>query len=164
MSVPRWSQVEDDLLREHFRSNRDCTELIPCRTKDAIKSRARTLGLTQPDTPWTAALVRRVSRMAAHYTDEEIASAVGRTVAAVRDKISGLRRPPRMRFPSAAPIASDIRERCYAERISLQKLYRFIGTDRFLAERRIRRYNAIHPALSDAVRILGGELYVEWED
>ena len=106
-----------------------------------------------------AALLRRmpVSEAVKHFDDET----PDRVMQMVRYfKIRGRRRS----FAAAGnPMLDAILQRAVEKDCSLRDLDRAIGSKSYFGTRDFRSYLSGR-YIADAVRYLGGELYIEWED
>jgi hypothetical protein len=164
---PVWAEWEDELVRTHAPDYQLLAELLPHRTYRAIGSRAELLDVTSLKR-WTKPALQKLYKLLWEGCpfDEIVQCFPGRSRKALDDMAMkmGMRRGRKFRVTSKVRLASDIRERCANEGVSLTTIYRAVRGDGFLCERRIKQDGLNYRATSEAVELLGGELYAEWED
>lgn len=161
---PRWMDADDALVRAHYPDIKLLLELLPDRTKPAIKARAAKLGLTAPPpTAWTAKECSALRRKRGEglTVRELLPFFPGRTYRAIEDQLRESQIFAGHRMATAKdPLVEAIRQRARHVGMSISELGRRSKAPQYFnrtSSPRIMRH------IAAAVAVLGGELDVEWE-
>ncbi|WP_423066124.1 hypothetical protein [Devosia sp. CN2-171] len=117
--------------------------------------------------PYTLAEIAFLRASLATMSDMQVALVLGRPVTgiAVKRRRLGLRKTPKSGSSGRNLIADEIRERARTSGWSLKALGKVVGTNRHLVgDGYLRRKGLNLRAAAQAVTLLGGELYAEWDD
>ena len=157
-----WSPREDGILRRCHPDWARAERLLVGRSRYAIYSRSRTLGLGHHK-PWRPAEKDLFSKVAASLSDSEIGVMLGRTPKAVETR--RLRQSEVRRHGEKAPtvpLIRDVYEMAATRGVVVSKLTSALGCGRI--KRTVTRRSMSISAVARVVEVLGGELFAEWED
>ena len=153
---------EDRIIRAMHPDYARICSALPHRTYGGVRRRAAALLLVKKKVRWSPAL-RLALREGGFekFTDQEVAQFMGCTVNAAKlaRQSMGIFRPTVAAAEPRSPLVLDIRQRAKEMSIPLTDLLERVGGSKGA----LHRSNA-YSSTAKMVRVLGGELYVEWED
>jgi len=159
-----WSVEEDDLIRQNPSCYQHLQKLLPHRTFDAIKVRARKLGVRKKNRRWTKDQISVMRQLAGKVTDAQAAEILGGSRRSVAHKrlALGLACPASETGPAKVDIIQDLFDAAEAKGLRLSSVTRGLGLSRMKRSANHQRISA--KVVASVVGALGGELYVEWMD
>lgn len=153
----RWRLDEDDIIRQLHPHLEDAEAHLPGRSLEAIKIRARRLGLViRSRKKWTDDRVSVLRQLSSKISDSQAASILGTSTSSIGKKRRemGVLRPPAKRTKYARwPIVGDIQSEAERRGIALRSLGD--GARKQFGSKGYLSYSAIQAMLTD----LGGEAY-----
>ena len=166
-SLNLWSKSEDRAIIRLYPSYDALVKLLPHRTRAAIIARAKVLGIQRKVRKWTGAAVRRLIVQAGQMSMKEVYRAnPGRCHEDIRRYLAEAgATPPKALIKTGIELLDQLRDRCLSQSIQFRTLGRRIGTPDALNLRCHRGSRSLEAQwVEPAVHVLGGELYIEWED
>lgn len=157
-----YEKWEDQIIRGKYPDYKAIGAALPHRTYWALRARAKALGIIKHKVRWSPAL-RIALREGGFekFTDQEIAEFMGCSEGAaeqVRQSMGIFRAKPVAATPRS-PLVLDIRQRARDLGVPLHHLLRRAKC----SSSALHKATQYSPA-ARMVRILGGELFAEWED
>lgn len=164
----RWTEAEDDIIRQFTPDHAELALRLPHRSKQAIHTRVRVLNaaVRQCDSPVTAREEKRIKQLSECFSSVDvIASIMGRNANTIRSILERRRWPMKKARPkpTGSRLYDEVRERAFDMNISFRDL------DRDLAYRS-RFFSSLAQVkdvsigmIAKAVEALGGRLVIEWE-
>jgi hypothetical protein len=168
-----WTNDEDRIVVRLYPDYRALRKTLKRRTYNALRARARSLGVAKRRHIWTTSEVSRLRRLYLNATTQEtLAAFPGMTWWQLAGKARhiGLRgRRPRFKL-TGLRLVDDIRGRAYARGWSMVELDAMAGTKRYFqkagwhsARTRLgTRRDAEHGAWLKAIKALDGQIAVTW--
>lgn len=164
----RWLAKQDNQLRKHYPDLKYLLACLPTRSRSAIITRARDLGLQKPKKQWTAAEIQRLRRLATTMTRQEIISAHPlRKPGDINTALwaHGIVPAKPRQVASGLPLLDDVRGRCRELDLTLKQVGEAVGSSWVLRIGSYKNSSAIRSEkFAEAVSYLGGELYAVWDD
>lgn len=160
-SHEEWTLAEDNILRSSHHNRRRVAEMLPGRTPSAIEHRCFALGLAlNRRFEWTEARMALFEKVAGKVCDREAAAMLGTNTRSVANRRYKLKVPP-FRLPHKKPVTririlEDIKREASSRGQSLRGL---TGGKPLVAFGRLSA-----EAVATAVAVLGGKLFIEWDD
>jgi len=160
-----WARHEDDLVRQLYPDYAALAERLPHRSYYAIRHRCRALNICTHKIPWTSrerAILRRMYPRSSH---REILEALpNRDWAQIRSAAVrfGCRRIKRPYVPTGSKALDLIRKKAYLLGLTMPDLDAIAGTRRFFQRGNWYPFAAARACVK-ALRVLDGELTVEWQ-
>jgi hypothetical protein len=158
-----WTASETKLLRRCYPDYRRACAALPGRTLNAIRSKARRLGITQPLRIWSD---ENLNRLKGPYRQgvpmcELTALFPGKTAKQIwgRAAYSGWRRPRKPPKPTGLIADDTVKAKAFAYKLTQRDLDALAGTRGYFL-RRPSRTNWKN--ISRAVEVLDGQLSIEW--
>lgn len=161
-----WTLKEHEVVVSHWPDITTIERRLPYRSRRAIRGFAGRCNLLTSRHIWTAAEDTKLRKLAAAgYERRAIAEELGLTIGQVAGRLSYTRtaiarKPP---APSANPLVDAVRQRAFEMRMSLADLDRSLGNQKIFQQAAGRQCVRL-AHIEKAVKALGGELTVEWND
>lgn len=165
---PRWTEAEDDVLRQHWPDRKAVEALLPHRSTWAIKGRAKAISATVRvvEKDMTGAEVKRLKALCECFSSYDVIAAImGRKAGTIRHLMH--RRGWHLKKPalskSGSALFDEVRQRAFDMGISFADLDRSLG----YAHQTFARSSAADKVsigmIAKAAEALGGRMVIEWE-
>lgn len=155
-----WSPQELAVIYDHYPDVTKIQKLLPKRTRSAITTQAKVLGLQAKRHPLNAYQVSQVLKLfQTGSTIGDIAAKIGCTHSKVFNCLNGRGLGPGNVLPAVTGIKllDSVRDECRRSGISLRKLRRTIGVE-------LKLTNGSLSACIKAIEYLGGEIDIVWNE
>lgn len=163
-----WTKEEEDIVRRHAGDYQGAVRALGGRRSySAVRSRSQALGLAPKRTHWTGEQVLRLRKVYRWGTPAEMREAFpGRSLGYIHNmaRYFGLSRPRKPFAPTGFPVLDEIRRRCFECALSMVDLDAMAGTGTYFASAGWHARHLRMSAVAKAVKALGGELTVKWDD
>lgn len=163
----RWTDDEDELVREHYLDKAKVAELLPHRSYHAIRTRATHLRVAAPrEKEISGREEKKLKELVECFSSIEVIAAImGRKATTVHSFIK--RRRWTLKLPAPAITGRDlfdeVRRRAFEMKISFRDLDRSLGYRRRTFSRPKDAGDVSIGMIKNAVEALGGRLVIEWE-
>lgn len=165
---PIWTAEEEAILRRHHQDYQAAMRALGGRRSYyAVRHKAQAMGLRTKRGHWTGDQVLRLRKLYRCGTPADIREAFpGRSARYVHGmaRYFGLKRPRKPFAPTGFPVIDQIREKCFECALSMVDLDEMAGTGTYFARAGWHTGQIKMSALAKAVRALGGQLAVKWDD
>lgn len=164
----RWTEGEDEILMAHYPDHDALSRLMPHRTYNACKTRAKVLSFKTRDRgkEMTVVEVKRLKALCECFSSmETIAAIMGRNVrtieaAMVRRGYTLKRAKP---VKSGNDLYDSVRERAFDMGLAYRDLDRSLGHKWPFFSRPSKAHKTSIGMIAKAVEALGGRLVIEWQ-
>jgi hypothetical protein len=158
--APPWTIAELNIIRRCHPDLHEAAKLLPGRTFEAVTTRSKILRL-KSHKRWTAAEDELLHKLWPTHSNPELAAMLGRTARAVRKRRSdyGLVRASN-NIVRHRPLMVDLLAEAQRRGVRLTTLTKALGCPRLKPGRTDHQTKTV----TAQVRVLGGEVYAEWDD
>lgn len=164
----RWTEAEDNIIREFTPDHAELARRLPHRSKQAIHTRVRVLNVAVRlcEKPVTGREEKRIKQLSECFSSVDvIASIMGRNANTIRSILERRRWPMKKARPkqTGSRLYDEVRERAFDMNISFRDLDRDLAyRSRFFSSPAQAKDVSIG-MIAKAVEALGGRLVIEWE-
>lgn len=161
-----WTRREDEMLAELYPDYQKAVAALG-RSYNAVKYRARHLGLTPVRARWTAEMRSRLRKVYSTGSRQAIQAefpTLDFDMVCAKARYFGFRRQRRSFTPTGQLVLDQIRSRCFELNLSMGDLDAMAGTGHYFLKAAWLTGGVNGKAIARAVQALDGELFVKWRD
>lgn len=161
-----WTGAEDDILRKSYPNYQAMKQAMPHRTRIAIWSRCREIGLKRTRHRWLAIEISKLRKLYPSSPRSVICNEFPDVSWVNIRKAAtyyGLRRNPRKHRRTGKPVIDIILSRIEEIEWTLADLDAESGTGNYFRRHYWRRHRLNFNAIAKAVRALDGDLEISWK-
>lgn len=165
--VKVWTESELELVRQFSSDYGKLCQLLPHRTRKAIRGKAGQLGLTKKRHCWTGSDLVTLRKLYANTSMEEVERAFpGLSRPALRQRAAriGVTRPRRQYYVTGISSIDQIRAKCFEIRWTMVDLDKASRTKKYFRGRGWSGRKVNHRAVGLAIDALAGQIDIKWLD